>query len=486
MPMKNLDLLKEQKTQIMQRMTDALRSDNPEKFAQAWEELQLNLQDTVMAEARGLMNQYDTTVLAARGTRQLTSEENKYYDGLIQAMRSANPKQAIADYEPVLPKTVVDAVFDDLVQEHPLLEAINFQNTNGMIEFIVNTNSKQLSSWGVLTAEITKELTSGFKKINMTMDKLSAFIPVAKSMLDLGPAWLDRYVRAILGEALAFGLEEAIVNGTGKNMFIGMNRQVGTGVTVTDGVYPVKNTVKLTSFRPEVYGAFLAQLATDDNGNARAVTEVLFICNPTDYLTKVMPATTMLKPDGTYAGNVTPIPTRIIQSVQVPSGKAIIGLGKRYFAALGTAKSGKIEYDDSYHFLEDERMYLVKLYGHGEPLDNKAFVYVDISELSPMRYLVENYAAPKSADLASLSIGSLTLSPAFAADKTEYTAATTNATNTITAAAQDGSASIEIKVGSTEVTNGGSATWASGSNTVTVKVTNGSAVKTYTVTVTKS
>lgn len=486
MPMKNLDLLKEQKTQIMQRMTDALRSDNPEKFAQAWEELQLNLQDTVMAEARGLMNQYDTTVLAARGTRQLTSEENKYYDGLIQAMRSANPKQAIADYEPVLPKTVVDAVFDDLVQEHPLLEAINFQNTNGMIEFIVNTNSKQLSSWGVLTAEITRELTSGFKKINMTMDKLSAFIPVAKSMLDLGPAWLDRYVRAILGEASAFGLEEAIVNGTGKNMFIGMNRQVGTGVTVTDGVYPVKNTVKLTSFRPEVYGAFLAQLATDDNGNARAVTEVLFICNPTDYLTKVMPATTMLKPDGTYAGNVTPIPTRIIQSVQVPSGKAIIGLGKRYFAALGTAKSGKIEYDDSYHFLEDERMYLVKLYGHGEPLDNKAFVYADISELSPMRYLVENYAAPKSADLASLSIGSLTLSPAFAADKTEYTAATTNATNTITAAAQDGSASIEIKVGSTEVTNGGSATWASGSNTVTVKVTNGSAVKTYTVTVTKS
>lgn len=486
MPMKNLDLLKEQKTQIMQRMTDALRSDNPEKFAQAWEELQLNLQDTVMAEARGLMNQYDTTVLAARGTRQLTSEESKYYDGLIQAMRSANPKQAIADYEPVLPKTVVDAVFDDLVQEHPLLEAINFQNTNGMIEFIVNTNSKQLSSWGVLTAEITKELTSGFKKINMTMDKLSAFIPVAKSMLDLGPAWLDRYVRAILGEASAFGLEEAIVNGTGKNMFIGMNRQVGTGVTVTDGVYPVKNTVKLTSFRPEVYGAFLAQLATDDNGNARAVTEVLFICNPTDYLTKVMPATTMLKPDGTYAGNVTPIPTRIIQSVQVPSGKAIIGLGKRYFAALGTAKSGKIEYDDSYHFLEDERMYLVKLYGHGEPLDNKAFVYADISELSPMRYLVENYAAPKSADLASLSIGSLTLSPTFAADKTEYTAATTNATNTITAAAQDGSASIEIKVGSTEVTNGGSATWASGSNTVTVKVTNGSAVKTYTVTVTKS
>lgn len=47
-------------------------------------------------------------------------------------------------------------------------------------------------------------------------------------------------------------------------------------------------------------------------------------------------------------------------------------------------------------------------------------------------------------------------------------------------------AAIEIKNGSTVVENGGSATWSSGENVVTVKVTNGSAEKTYTVTVTKS
>lgn len=394
MAMKNLDLLKEQKTKILQRMTDALRGDDTEGFASAWEELQTNLQESVIAEAQGILDQHDTAVLASRGVRQLTSEETKYYEGLIQAMRSSNPKQAIADYEPVMPMTTIDAVFDDLVQEHSLLEAINFQNTSGLVEYIVNTHEKQLASWGVLTSEVVKELTSGFKKVNMTLNKLSAFIPVAKSMLDLGPAWLDRYVRAILGESLSFGLEEAIVNGTGKNMPIGMNRQVGDGVTVTDGVYPVKTTVPLTSFRPEAYGTFLSALATDPNGNPRRVDEVLFVCNPTDYLTKVMPATTLLKPDGTYANNVTPIPTKIIQSVQVPSGKAIVGLARRYFMAIGTAKSGKIEYDDSYHFLEDERMYLVKLYGHGEPLDNNAFIYADISGLQPMCYLVETITNP--------------------------------------------------------------------------------------------
>lgn len=88
--------------------------------------------------------------------------------------------------------------------------------------------------------------------------------------------------------------------------------------------------------------------------------------------------------------------------------------------------------------------------------------------------------------LSALTVGSLTLSPAFDKSKTEYTTATTTATNTVSATASDPDAAIEIKNGSSTVTNGTAATWASGENVVTVKVINRSAVKTYTVTVTKS
>ena len=68
----------------------------------------------------------------------------------------------------------------------------------------------------------------------------------------------------------------------------------------------------------------------------------------------------------------------------------------------------------------------------------------------------------------------------------EYTAATTNASNTITAIAKDGDAEITIKNGSTAVSNGAAATWSAGANVVEISVKNGSAAKTYTVTVTKS
>ena len=96
---------------------------------------------------------------------------------------------------------------------------------------------------------------------------------------------------------------------------------------------------------------------------------------------------------------------------------------------------------------------------------------------------------PKTAvanTLSALTIGTLTLSPTFASGTTSYTTTTTNAKDAITATATNAGATIEIKNGTTVIANGGDATWSSGSNTVTVKVTGDDGDKTYTVTVTKS
>lgn len=97
-----------------------------------------------------------------------------------------------------------------------------------------------------------------------------------------------------------------------------------------------------------------------------------------------------------------------------------------------------------------------------------------------------NGSTTANAKLSALTLGSLTLSPAFDADTTSYTAATTNATNTVTATAADSGATITITNGSTTVANGSAATWETGENTLTIVVTNGTATKTYTITVTKS
>lgn len=393
--MRNPDLATKQRNELMQRLNEAVKSGDEEQFAQAFTEFAEGLQNSIVDEAQQVVQTVDTNVLANRGVRQLTSKEKDFYQKTIDAMRSNNPKQELDDLDVVMPETVIDAIFEDLKQEHELLSEIDFMNTTGITKLLLNTNGKQLAKWGPLGSEIEEELESGFKLFDMTLNKLSAFIPISQDMLDLGPVWLDRYIREILGEAIAFGLEEGIINGDGKDQPIGMIRQVGDGVTVTGGKYPAKETEKLDSLEPIAYGKILAKMTKvpksedEEKDTTRKIANVLMIVNPTDYLTKIMPATTIRGTDGLYRNDVLPFPTKVVQSVQVEEGKAVIGLGKRFFMGIGTAKSGKIEYSDDYRFLEDERVYKTKLYGHGQPLDNNAFVYVDISEMEPANLSVK-------------------------------------------------------------------------------------------------
>lgn len=385
--MSNPDALAQQKAEIMVKMNQAIKDGNEDGFSQAFTEYTDMLQEAVMAEAQGMVQAADNTVLAGRGARSLTSQETKYYEKLREAMRSDNPQQAITLIDETLPKTVIDAIFEDIIETHPLLNAINFQDTGILVEILVSTlDGRFMATWGKLCDEIIKELTAGFDVVDLRQKKLSAFLPVCKAMLEIGPEWLDRYVRTILAEAIANGLEEAIIDGNGLDEPTGMRRNPAGALDPLTG-YPLLVPVPLAEITPEAYGGLIAALAVGPNGLTRTVSEVLLIVNPIDYFTVLMPATTF-QVNGTWLNNVFPFPTKVIQSVHVPQGEAIIGLAKRYFFGLGTGKGGKIEYSDHYHFLEDERIYLTKLYGNGKPLDAVSFKRLDLTGLRPVHPIV--------------------------------------------------------------------------------------------------
>ena len=101
-----------------------------------------------------------------------------------------------------------------------------------------------------------------------------------------------------------------------------------------------------------------------------------------------MPATTIMTPNGGFVNDVLPYPTRIIQSVAVPQGEAILGMGKRYW--LGVAARRGIQFSDEYKFLEETRYYKIVGYGDGRPKDNNSFLRLDISKLTPTYLTVKN------------------------------------------------------------------------------------------------
>ncbi|MEG1166333.1 MAG: phage major capsid protein, partial [Oscillospiraceae bacterium] len=200
--MKNLDQLQKERTEILQRMTDAVKENSTEGFSSAFDQLAELIQQNIIGEVREMQSTQDNGILAARGCRVLTSGEKQYYESVLEAMKSPVPQQALAGINTVLPETVIDAVFEDLRAEHPLLSAINFTNTGALVKILLSTTGG-VAAWGTLDATITSELSASFTEVDLSLAKLTAFIPVNKYMIELGPQWIDNYVRQLLTEAIA-------------------------------------------------------------------------------------------------------------------------------------------------------------------------------------------------------------------------------------------------------------------------------------------
>ena len=291
--MQNLDKIKQKKDELRSELAEAIRENDEGKIGASMDNWMQFVSETVMSEANGLMDATDRSILAARGVRQLTAEETKFYESFIANARQ-DAQTVITNITSALPQTVIDSVMDDMKAAYPLLDLIDFTNTGAAIKWVLNAQGAQAATWDELNTEITKDLAGAVSVVDLTQRKLSAFMFVTQDMLALGPQWVDRYVRAILADSLAAGLETGIVDGNGLKAPIGMTRAFTGSLHPTNG-YDRKAATSVVTLDPITYGGLLATLAVDGNtGKQRPVSRALLIVNPTDYFTKIMPATTVL------------------------------------------------------------------------------------------------------------------------------------------------------------------------------------------------
>lgn len=367
MSMENKDLQRNEELEIKTKIKNAIESGDSDAFVEAQMALAKSVEKRVLDEAKRFgADLHDQSVLAKRGMNPLTKEERQFYNEVIGG-------EGFSGVEKLMPPTIFNRVFEELRQSHPLLSQIDFVNTTATTEWIMRNGDVEAAWWGALTDAIQKKLSMTFRKESTELYKLSAYVPVAKSMLDLGPEWLDRFVRQMLAESIAIALEAAIINGTGNGQPIGMLKDLDG--PVTGGEYPDKAATPLNDLKPKTLGTHVMAPLTK-NGK-RSVSNVLMVVNPLDYWSKIFPGTTVLTANGAYVYGVLPIPATIVQSVAVPEGKMIAGLARDYFMGIGSSQ--RIEYSDHYRFLEDERTYITKQYANGRPLDNESFLVFDIS-----------------------------------------------------------------------------------------------------------
>ena len=379
----NKDLINKASTKYFEDLSAALKNGDSEAAGKAMQDMQNAICEMIEKEFEQYHGINDVAVLQSRGLRALTSEETAWYQEFIGAVKTG-AKQAITNLTTAMPATIIDRVIEDMQHGHPLLNEINILNAAGATKLVKNAvqMASKMGTWGAVTAAITQQLTGEIEVVDLTTAKYTAYFLIPKDFVkfnfSFAPMWVDQYIRIILSESVAYGLEDAIVAGNGNNKFVGMTMDT---TTISNNAYTAKTAVALADFE-DAYANVVAGLAVDGNGDARVIPEVLLVVNPVDYIKKIRRVQNAIVPGVGVVDLISnTYPTKVVTSVKMPQNKAVAGIAKNYFCAINGGTSGIIEYSDEYQFLEDNRVYTTRVYGQGMPVDNTSFTYLDITNV---------------------------------------------------------------------------------------------------------
>lgn len=335
----------------------------------------------VRDEYEELKNVNDNHILQARGIHVLTAEENKFYNEVTKAGGFQEDE--------VWPETILERVFDDIQLDRPLLKIINFSPASAKTK-VIRARRKGVAVWGKLHKDLEGQLDAEFGADEFTQLALTAYFLISNDTLDLGPRWVDRFVRLCLQEAIAESWEEVIISGDGNDKPIGLLKDLDA--PVTGGVYSDKTSAGTLTFAdaPTMVKEFAKvlksaskythKIGSNDEGETKyrkVAGKVYLIVNPVNYY-DILARVTTQNSNGVFVSNLPFISQdRIIESLEVPENKLIAFVEGQYDASQSRAEKVYV-YKETFA-VKRATLYAVDLLGNGQPANNDAAKVYDIA-----------------------------------------------------------------------------------------------------------
>lgn len=363
-------------TKAKAKLTDALTNaesteqEQTSAFENFFDAMQTDVINTVRNQVNDEM--LDRSILQQRGQNVLTAAETKFFNAVVQDGGFKDGS--------ILPVTTQERVFEDLVKEHPLLDALGLQDLGAVTKFIYSDPTKAYA-WGELFGEIKGQVNAAFRQEQIGQLKLTAFAAIPNDMLELGPEWVERYVRTLLVESYSVGLEFGFVNGGGAvaHQPVGLMKNVNAST----GAVTNKPSSGTLTFAPSEFGEVVAgelyevvkALSVDEKGKSRKVlNKIVMVVNPVDSI-GVQARNTIQTSTGQWVMAL-PYNIQTVESEEVPVGKALFFVKGQYLAAI--AGGYKLKKFDQTLAIEDAMLYTIKQFANGKPKDNKAALVYDL------------------------------------------------------------------------------------------------------------
>lgn len=346
-----------------------------EELENAFDEMQNalveDLTNTITAAVRNENN--DTQILARRGkSNVLTSKERDFFNAINTDVGFKEEK--------LLPETFVDRVFEDLTEDHPLLQELAIKTT-GLIARIIRSEKSGAAVWGKIFGEIKGQLDAAFSEESIKQSKLTAFVVVPNDLLEYGPEWVELYVRTQIVETFSVALEEGYLTGAGPEVEqpIGLIKDLSAPITPGTGYTDKTSAGELTFASPEItvqeLSSIMKRLSVKENGKSVKIDgKVVLVVNPSEAW-NLKALYTFLNANGAYV-TVLPFNVRIVESEFIEAGKLLAFVNNRYDAYIGGGIN--IKKFDQTLAIEDCTLYTAKQFAFGKAQDNNAAFLFDL------------------------------------------------------------------------------------------------------------
>ena len=397
----------------------------------------------------------------------------------------------------------IPVVFLDLIAENQyryskLVNRVRVRNVRGEArQTIAGTVPEAV--WTEMCGAIN-ELTFAFNQIVVDGYKVAGYIPVCNSQLEDSDIDLAGTIVEMISESLGLAKDKAILYGKGAASKMPLGIVTRLAQTVQPAGYPAtapawvdlhtSNIIQIdSSDEPVAFWARLA-LAVGNTYNRYARGTQFWAMNSKTLATLKSKLITFAISGELLArfNGVMPIVDGDVDVLEfMPDGDIVGGYGDLYL--LSNRSGMTIESSREVQFIQDNTVFKGKERCDGQPVIANAFVAININNQAVTTSMTFAADTANDALLQSLSVGTESLSPLFDSTVQSYTIATaSNASDKIEATPAVSGAKVAINYNGSNVRNGGTVAWKADSapHPLTITVTNGNAVRVYTVMVTKA
>lgn len=425
----------------------------------------------------------------------VSREDVREFFAQLRSMKGQ--QRGVSGAELTIPVVFLDLISENMYRYSKLLNRVRIRNVNGEArQTIAGTVPEAV--WTEMCGAIN-ELTFVFNQVTLDGFKVAGYVPVCNSILEDNDINLASWIVEMLSESIGLALDKAILYGKGaaSKMPLGIVTRLAQASKPAD--YPANapewvdlhtsNILKVDSTaEPITFWSALA-VAAGNTFTRYSRGRQFWAMNSKTYA-KLRSKLIAFNYEGGLVAQfpgVMPVVDGDIDVLEfIPDGDIIGGYGDLYLLALRAGMT--IESSREVQFIQDNTVFKGKERADGMPVIPGAFVAININNASVTTAMDFAGDTANDAQLTALAVGTETLSPVFAPGTYSYTLAPTGTSAKIEATSGQPGAKVAISYNGQNVRNGGTVTWLTdgAAHPLTVTVTQGNAVRVYTVSVTKS